>query len=197
MLGIKLIWTLLLIVFSLWLFALTSANEWNALTLVMLIGYVICQGLSAGRIANGLWTACQGATRSSRHPVTENLYQMFVHEVHVAGRQGCGLCGRSFRMNQFHELQIERLACDEGPYYFHTACSRLWLIDHSISPICRHPQQPPLGRLIDYIAVAFRLLSLVVLAMQSRSGPQETLDQGDLSNAFGSLPVTPIHLHEN
>ena len=195
LLAIKLIWTILLIVCSLWLFALASAEEWNALTLVMLICYVICQGFSAGRIANGLWTACRGATRSSRSPFTENLYQKFVDEVHVAGQQGCGLCGCSFRMNQINELQIERLACDEGPHYFHTACCRLWLIDHSICPMCRHPQQPPCIYLIDFIAVAVRFFSFV--AMPSRSGSQETLDQGHVSTASGSLPVTPVHLHED
>ena len=113
-LGIKMLWMLVLIVFSLWLFALVSANEWNALTLVMLIGFDICQGFSVWLIANGLWIACRKTASISRHPVTENLYQMFVHEVHVAGPQGCGLCGCSFRMDQFNELQIERFACDEG-----------------------------------------------------------------------------------
>ena len=79
-LSIKMLWMLVLIAFSLWLLALVSTKEWNALTLVMLIGYVICQGFFAGRIANGLWTACRVAARSSRHSVIENLYLMFVHE---------------------------------------------------------------------------------------------------------------------
>ena len=45
---IKMLWMLVLIVFSLWLLALASTKEWNALTLVMLIGYVIWQGSLQG-----------------------------------------------------------------------------------------------------------------------------------------------------
>ena len=45
---IKMLWMLVLIVFSLWLLALASTKEWNALTLVMLIGYVIWQGSPQG-----------------------------------------------------------------------------------------------------------------------------------------------------
>ena len=49
-LSIKMLWMLVLTVFSLWLLALASTKEWNALTLVMLIGYVICQGSPHGRL---------------------------------------------------------------------------------------------------------------------------------------------------
>ena len=61
---------LVLIVFSLWLFALASANEWNALILVALIGFVICQGFSMWLIAGGLSIACRQSAHSARPPIT-------------------------------------------------------------------------------------------------------------------------------
>ena len=159
LLGIKLLWMLVLIVFSLWLFALASANEWNALTLVALIGFVTFQGFSAWRNAGGLSIACRQVAHIARPSITEDSDPVFFREVRSM-RAKCCLCRCSVREEQIEEQEIERSVCEE-PHYFHAACFRMWRIDHSICPICRDPQQPSSARLIDYIAAAVHLLSNV------------------------------------
>ena len=160
LLGIKLLWMLVLIVFSLWLFALASANEWNALTLVAFIGFVTSQGFSACRNAGGLSIACRQVAHSARPPITEDSDPVIFREVRSM-RAKCCLCRCSVREEQqLEEQEIERSVCEE-PHYFHAACFRMWRIDHSICPICRDPQQPSSARLIEYIAAAVHLLSNV------------------------------------
>ena len=72
LLSIKMLWMLVLMVFSLWLFAFASANEWNALTLVALIGFISCQGFSAWRIARGLSIECRQDAHSARPQITQD-----------------------------------------------------------------------------------------------------------------------------
>ena len=166
LLGIKLLWMLVLIVISLWLLALAVANEWNALTLVALIGFVVSQGFSAGRIAIGLWIECRVAARSNCPQITEDSDPLFFRDVRANVRPECCLCRCSITQEQIDEQQIERSVCEEWPHYFHAACFRMWSIDHSMCPICRETQQHSRVRLIDYIATAVRWLWNVVLESQ-------------------------------
>ena len=143
---IKMIWMLSITVYSLWIFALTFANEWNAVTLVALMGFVTCQGFSAGRIAVGLWTAC------SHDPPFSPAGRS-----NVWSRSHCTLCTCSSVNVEIEGPDMESSICEThrpGLGYFHTACFRMWRVDHSMCPICRDPEQHSCVRLIDYIAVA-------------------------------------------
>ena len=161
---IKMLWMLLLTVYSICHFALTFSYEWNVLTLVVLIGYAACQGFSAGLIARGLLIACGEIARSDRSSINEDSDELYFEKLRSKFPPDCTLCGCSFRSIRVSEQQIERSTCKERPHYFHAACFHMWRIDHSICPICREPQQPSSARLIDYISATARLLSNVARA---------------------------------
>lgn len=157
---VKLLFQLLLPLFPLWLFIQAVFNkEWNVLTCVTLFTCVVTPINSVWTIARGLWNAWRAIPAPLNGPVlTEDSDPELFEKLHSADQLQCRLCGGSIGEAQINEQEVARSACKHRPHYFHRSCLRMWLIDHSICPICREPQQSSETHIIELIVLAVRQL---------------------------------------